>query len=186
QLQQHVGMFMDVPDRGKTEWEFIYDHGRFKLPKLHLPIAALWEPHMFRERIARNNSSIDRAISTILDDDQPHKLALDPAKAKQYSAKRPAPHDTAARREFVEWTRGQLKESGFLELTKLTDAELKDKPDQRLQRDELIIANNALSSLLDQNKRFEEQIIDRRAQLRDKINGRAVMIGWIATGKTDF
>ncbi len=186
QLNQEFGMFMDVPDRGTAAWEFIYDHGHFKLPKLHLPIAALWEPHSFRERIARNNISIDRAISTILDDDQPHKLALDPAKAKQYAAKRPAPNDTAARREFVEWTRGQLKESGFLELTKLTDAELKDKPDQRLQRDELIIANNALSSLLDQNKRFEEQIVDRRANLRDQINGRAVMIGWVATGKTDF
>ncbi|MDB5324210.1 MAG: hypothetical protein JWN40_5841 [Phycisphaerales bacterium] len=186
QLNQEFGMFMDVPDRGTAAWEFIYDHGHFKLPKLHLPIAALWEPHMFRERIVRNNISIDRAISTILDDDQPHKLALDPAKAKQYAAKRPPPEDTAARREFVEWTRGQLKESGFLELTKLTDAELKDKPDQRLQRDELIIANNALSSLLDQNKRFEEQIVDRRAKLRDQINGRAVMIGWVATGKTDF
>jgi class 3 adenylate cyclase len=181
-----VGMIMDIPSRGRADWETIYDHKRFAKPEFHVPIPFIWEVHTIRERIGRNNASIDRAISTILNDDAPYKLALDPAKAKSYAAKLPAAEDTAARRDLAQWTLGQLKESGMLDLIKMKDDELKDKPEQRVQRDELIIANNALATLLDQNKRFEEILADRRQQLKDRIQGRAVLIGWAASGGIDF
>jgi class 3 adenylate cyclase/CHASE2 domain-containing sensor protein len=184
QFGRELGMFMDVPDRGRRDWETLYDPDH-REPRLHLPLAAVWEVHTIRQRIQQNNANIDKAISTILADDAPHKLALDPDRAKKYAASVPSPEDTAARREIVEWTRAQLRESGLLDLAKLTDAELKDKPEQRVQRDELVAASNALGSLLDANGRFADQLATRRAQLKEKINGRAALIGYVATGGID-
>jgi class 3 adenylate cyclase/CHASE2 domain-containing sensor protein len=184
QFGREIGMFMDVPDRGRRDWETLYDP-QHREAKLHVPLGLVWEIQALRERIRRNNANLDKALSTILADDAPHKLALDPAKAREYAVKPPEPEDTATRRRLVEWTRGQLKESGLLELAKLTDADLKDKPEQRLQRDELIGATTALDALLTANTKFESQLADRRAQLYDKLHGRAAMIGYVASQGID-
>jgi class 3 adenylate cyclase/CHASE2 domain-containing sensor protein len=178
-FNRDIGTIMDIPVRGRGEWEYVYDYRRYTKPELHLPMPFIWEIHSVTERIARNNANVDRAISTILDDDAPFKLALDPDKAKAYASKPPPLENSAARREMVEWTRGQLKESGFLELLKSADEKDREK------RDALIDANRALSTLLDQNKKFDEILATRRQQLHDRINGRAVMMGWVATGGID-
>jgi class 3 adenylate cyclase len=184
QVGRKAGMFMDVPDRGQRDWETIYD-ANHRNPALHISIGAVWDVHTVRQRIAKNNVSIDKAISFILDDDNEVKLRLDPAKGKAYAAHRPASEDTDARLKIVEWTRHELEESGILDLTKQSDDALKDHPEQIVQRDELIVANRALSTLLDQNKSLEDQLARRRAELKEKISGRAALIGYAATGGID-
>jgi class 3 adenylate cyclase/CHASE2 domain-containing sensor protein len=179
-----VGMIFDIPVRGRSDWETIYDDKNYAKPELHIPIPFIWEARTIRQRIARNNSSIDKAISMILDDDAPWKLAQDPDNAKVYAKKLPPLEDTAARQKLVESTRKLIKEAELEPLAKMTDDELKNDPVKIRQRMEFIDANNALAAF-EQNKRFEEILTERRNQLRDKISGRAVLIGWVASGGID-
>lgn len=180
----NLGMMMDIPVRGKSEWETIYDHGRYTKPELHVPMAFIWEVRMVRERMARNNGMIDKALSVLLDDDAPNKLALDPTKAKAYAKNRPGMEEVAPRRELAAWTRNELKNSPMWALAEMKDSEL--KPEERVQRDEMLAADKALSTLVEQNTRFEQIMVERRAVLKEKIGGRAVYIGYVATGKLDI
>ncbi len=194
-----VGMFAYVPVRGNKDWETIFDHPSHQKPELHVSMAAVWDVYLMRDRLARNNANIDRALRVILDDDPPidspdlPRLGLDGNKYKEYLASKPAPEDTAARRTLVDWTLQQLKETGMDAIPKMKDSELPkvpgtDRPDPReiVKRNEVAYAVASLSRGLDQNKKFEELLKNRRALLKDKIAGRGVLIGWAATAKTDF
>jgi adenylate cyclase len=75
-------------------------------------------------------------------------------------------------------------DAGFGDLMTQKDADL----DRRsiLLRDELIGATRKFKQVEEQNRRFDLQLADRRSQLKDKIDGRAAMIGGVATGGIDF
>jgi class 3 adenylate cyclase len=202
-----VAMFMDVPDRGRADWETVYDP-QHKQPALHLPMGVVWAARQLGDRIARNNASIDKAVSFILEgnplDQADVRLAIDPGRGRQYALHRPDLQDTAARREIVEWTRAQLEESMMLELLKMTDADFELPADQKFktpeeraeayewlvrrkrhQRDELRFHAPALSTLFEQNVRLQDQLARTREQLKANIDGRAVLIGWVGTGGID-
>jgi class 3 adenylate cyclase/CHASE2 domain-containing sensor protein len=181
-----LGMFMDIPVRGTQDWEFIYDQGRNRERALHLSMAGVWAPLSVLDRIANNNSSIDRALGAVLGDAAPEHVGLDPAKAREFAAKAPPPDDTAERRRRVGWVRNELAGSPFAGLEKLTDDDLKHDPAWCHKRDELIAANQGIDAALAANADLETELATARAELRRKIAGKAVMIGWAATGQTDF
>lgn len=185
-----VALFMDVPVRGTNNWEFIFDHKRHQKSELHVSMAAVWDVRLTRDRIARNNENLDRALRTLLDDDvpiesrDPPRLGLDAAKYKQFLASRPAPEDLAARLALVEHAKQQLKETGLDALPAMKDSELPDAR-ERVKRDEVAAALRGIDRAVAQNKRFDEQLKARRAFLKEKIAGRAVLIGWVGTGQLD-
>lgn len=180
---EKIGMSMDIPVRGKSSWETIYDHGRYEKPEMHVPMSFIWEVRTIRERMARNNGMIDRALSVLLDDDAPNKLALDPSKAKRYEKNRPGAEEVAPRRVLADWTRTELKNSPIWGLVEMKESEL--KPEEKVQRDEMLAADKALATLVNQNTKFEQILAERRAILAEKIRGRAVYMGWAATANLD-
>jgi class 3 adenylate cyclase/CHASE2 domain-containing sensor protein len=182
QFRRDVGCFMDIPARGGRDWATLYDPDH-KKPLLHLSMGAVWDVHLIGERIARNNASMDLALGRLLNDG-PGDFALDPDRYKAYSAGQSTKPGAAARTELITWTRKELRNSPLWEFTKLKDTDL--KPEEKLQRDEMLAADRVLAATPEQNRRFDDQLSARRKMLRDSIGGRAVMIGWTATGKTDF
>jgi class 3 adenylate cyclase len=202
EIRQEVGMFMDVPVRGRSEWETIYDRPRFQKAEKHLSIGALWEGHLVREKIAKNNLNIDRAISTILDEDrigkadEPPRVAFDPEKWKAYAAALPAPSDSSARRKFTNGIFKDLSDFGMISLTgpdgkpgliSLLDKDGKPSEErERVKHEEFARALKSIEAAFNEIDRFNKQIDDHAKYLREKINGRAVMIGWSATGHTDM
>ena len=191
QFDREVGMFMDIPDRGTRDWEFIYDSNRFKKSELHLSATTLWDVHILRERIARNNASVDGGLQTLLGPEDllnpnaPPRLGIDTDQAKSYAEHPPAPTDTQARKKMIDYTVKKMKEDGIDVILTMKDEEFKDDR-ERAKRDELARALKNFDRVIDQNKRFENQLADLKAMLHDKISGRAVMIGWSATGHIDF
>jgi class 3 adenylate cyclase len=192
-----VGLMMDVPDRGRRAWETIYDHRRHTSPQGHIPMAFIWEVYQFRTGIDRNNANIDRALRVILEQDPPAdsplrpRLGLDPDQYKQYAAKPLAPDEYPQRKERAQATLKLMKEFGYdkpladQDLPKLPGT---NKPDPRemVKRDEVAAARRTLESAIEQNDRFLRIMAQRRSELRDKIAGRAVLIGWTGTGQVDF
>jgi adenylate cyclase len=59
-------------------------------------------------------------------------------------------------------------------------------PRERVKLEEAAAAVRTLQTALEQNDRFLGILATRRAALRDKIAGRAVIIGWAGTGQVDF
>lgn len=204
EYDRDIGMFMDVPVRGNRDWATIYDHPSHQKAALHLSISALWEPHLIRDRVRRNNENIDRAFSTILDDDRPAtvevpRMAFDAGKWKQYAAALPPLDDTAARNKFADGLLHDLKDFEWIsvkrdangneqiisQVGKEDDAAKTDKRELD-KHEEFARAIKSLDVALKENARFERQLDDHRAFLRTQIEGRAVMIGWIATARTDY
>jgi class 3 adenylate cyclase/CHASE2 domain-containing sensor protein len=203
EYDRDIGMFMDIPVRGNRDWTTIYDHPNHQKAELHLSMSALWQPHLIRERVARNNGNIDRALSTILDEDRPNnpeeapRVAFEPSKWKQYAAALPPPEDTAVRKKFVDAILQDMKELGMVAQAGTIDGRPSmvsalDKdgkptdPRELLKNEEFALAVKSLDIAIRENDRFEKQLLDHRAFLSKNINGRAVMVGWIATAKTDF
>ncbi|MEZ0266572.1 MAG: adenylate/guanylate cyclase domain-containing protein, partial [Phycisphaerae bacterium] len=185
-----VGLFMDVPVRGTPRWEYIFDHKRHQKSELHVSMAAVWDVRLTRERIARNNENLDRALRTLLDDDppvaspEPPRLGLDAARYKAFVASKPAPEDLAPRLALVARAQELLKETGLDALPTMKDSELPD-PRERVKRDEVAAALRGIDRAVPQVRRFEEQLKARRESLKDKIAGRAVLVGWVGTGQLD-
>jgi len=190
QFGQSVGLFMDVPVRGTRTWEYIFDDNGHQKPELHISMAAVWDVQLIRQRIAKNNENLDRALRTLLDDDpsitssETPRLGLDAARYKQFIDSMPAAEDIKARVALVEYARQQLKETGNDQLPLMKDSELPDAR-ERVKRDEVGAAIKGIERAMQQNARFQAQLADRRAFLRDKISDRAVLVGWAATGTTD-
>jgi class 3 adenylate cyclase/CHASE2 domain-containing sensor protein len=181
-----VGMFMDIPVRGTQDWEYLYNQGPSRQRALHLSMGGVWAPLSMLDRIAHNNASLDLALNTILSNDAPHKVGVEPAIAQRFAEKVPPPHDTAERRRRAQEMRQSLADSPLAGLDKLTDAELNNDPVPRRQRDELVAANHAIDDALEANAQLETDLATVRSDLRRRIAGKAVMIGWAATGQTDF
>jgi adenylate cyclase len=57
---------------------------------------------------------------------------------------------------------------------------------ERAKHDEFASAIRSLSVAIEQNGRYEAQLDFQRSLIRKNIDGRAVMIGWSATARTDF
>jgi class 3 adenylate cyclase len=197
EFKRDVGVMMDVPVRGRREWEYVYDHGRWRRPRLHVPIAVVWEVRTMRERIARNNANIDRALRVILDEDPPResaeipRLGLDVDKYKAYAAKPLAAEDTAGRQARVDETLKLITELGYdkpladEDLPKLEGTNQPD-PREKVKRDEVAAAIRTMREATQQNKHFENNLATRRQYLKDQINGRAVFIGRTASGMLDL
>ena len=59
-------------------------------------------------------------------------------------------------------------------------------PRERAKHEEFANALRGMSNAFAQNQRFDQLLTSQRDLLRRNINGRAVMIGWAATARTDF
>ncbi|MCC6580211.1 MAG: adenylate/guanylate cyclase domain-containing protein [Phycisphaeraceae bacterium] len=176
-----VTCLFDIPWFGPREhWETMYDpQGKRSLR--HLPLHVVWRIRGKLDHVDNNNRQLDKAISVILDDDKPWKLALDPARGKAYRDAPPAVDDTETRIKMVQWTRKTLDDSGWLAAFKQMDEATMSR-DEKFQRDQLVLAVKALDEVGDRNRQLLQEVEDDRRQLREHLGGKAVLIGWTGTG----
>ncbi|MDP9172460.1 MAG: CHASE2 domain-containing protein [Planctomycetota bacterium] len=183
-LGLEVPLIAAVPWFGGREWETMYDWPAHRSSAVHLSLANIWNIRLAVQQIAKNSVAIDTAISHILNDDRPDKLACDPALARKYAASPPDLQDTTAREKMATLTLAALNSAGWLDRYKqLAEKDL--SPEDKLQRADLYDAVDALRNAVPQSAQLREQIDLQRSELAAQIGGKGVLIGFTATGFQD-
>lgn len=180
--ERGIPLLMDIPWIGNRDWETMYDAPKHRERKQHVSIIKLWQVGQLERKIRKNNANADVAISVLLGDDAEYKLALKPDVARDYAAHRPPLDDVAPRRALATLALNELQTSGyeksFAEGAKAGDL----KPVEKLQYDEMLAAKPVLSLILRESGELAKQLSDQRAELAKDFSGKAVLIGWTATG----
>lgn len=171
------GTFMHLPFFGRAgpgQWESMYDYPRFRSSRNHLPVHFVWAAADIRRRIAINNASIDSALVLLLSE-------IDLSAAQKYLSAVPETHDSATRAQLAERVLERLQKDGTIEFY----AAMKDEdltPEERLKRDKMLASAPALRRLVGENRALEADLASRRAEIRARLEGRAVLLGYTAMG----
>ncbi len=168
---------MNIPWFGGSEWLTMYDFPRCAEPKQHDSLKNVWKICEYDDDVKKNDDAT--------------YLALNLLKLRQ---------GVSERAEFVRiWP--ELKTAG---VQKLIDDTLADeniaelikyyRPQKPEELDEdgrqflsavAALGNDAREQRVEKNKFLRQQQVAARTALREKLNGRAVIIGWTATGGGD-
>jgi len=161
-----VGTFLDIPWFGADDWRRIYDYPHYKAIKGHIPITLLWALADTRKVLARNSAQGDKAIAILAD------IGVD--SAKSFQQKPPAADDIEGRVKRMEPI--------IREATELAGPYLKTPPSE-LGADEKVFLDAlvALQRLVRESRTF----LAKSAELQTAFKGKAVLIGWAATGTVD-
>jgi len=161
-----IGALLDIPWFGGSDWRTIYDYPDYKAMKRHVPITLPWALADTRKVIARNGVEVDKAIRILAE------IGLDSAKAFLKAAPAAADIDSRAR----------LMEPIVREATELAAPSLKT-PASEWGADEKVLLNalKAVQQLLSESRVF----LAKAEQLQAALKGKAILIGWSATGTGD-
>ncbi len=168
-LGQRLPMLMDIPWFGGREWESMYDPHNPALRRNHFSINAVWDACLTQRKILANNKAADGALKFWLD------LLGEKQKLKEL-ADHPGPdNDPLLRLELISTT---LKDAEpWVEQARQTP-EKERRPEDQLQ----ITTAASLGNALQQNPALKAQLDAKRAQLKNAFGGKAILLGWTATG----
>lgn len=179
-LNQKVQYLFDIPWFGPAgKWEYMYDPQQMHAAQ-HLPVNAVYQIFEFGQNLTQNNLQIDKAISMILDDDVPNKLKLNPDLGKAYRLTQKDADDVLARTQMI----AKLKADAFVAAVYADFVQLKAdelNKDDRYFQTTLLDAYRAMDQAMQKNQQWLKQIADARETLKQKIAGKAVIIGWTGT-----
>ncbi len=161
-----VDTFLDIPWFGGGDWKTMYDYPAYQRIVRHFPITLPWALADTRKIVARNNAQADKAIGILAE------IGVDSAKA--FIAKPPAADDIEARIKRMEPI---IREASELAGPYLKTPPSELGPDEKVFLDAL----SAVQRLLRENRAF----LDKSAELRATMKGKAIVIGWAATGTVD-
>lgn len=171
------GTFMHLPYFGRSgagQWETMYDYPQFRQSRRHLPVHFVWAPADILRRIAANNAAMDSAMVFLLSE-------IDLAAARKYIERPPVAHDSAGRVELARSILQRLRRDGTVEFY----AAMKEEdlsPEDRLRRGKMLASPRALERLIEENLGLERDLAARRAEIRARLEGRAVLLGYTAMG----
>jgi CHASE2 domain-containing sensor protein len=179
-----VPLIAAVPWFGTDQWETMYDWPSHRSSAAHLSLARVWDICLTRQNIIKDNQTIDDAVSHLLDSSHPDDLGVDPDLAKKLLASKPAPEDSDARQKMAATALQALDDSGWLAQYQHT-AEKDLAPVDRVQRDNLLAARDALIKSVADNRGLTAQLASLRHNLDSQISGKGVFIGFTASGNED-
>ena len=167
-----IGVVFNIPWFGGGEWQTMYDYPAHQRIAHHISINGIWEVCLTRDRIDRNFAQMDEALRAMYE-------LLDPAKLRKFNDSPPPPLDLPARAALI---------AAALKDGEQTFALIKDEDPTKLdEREQKFLASaKALPRLRDQTQAALLDLQKQRADLSAAFKDKAVMIGWIATGATDF
>jgi class 3 adenylate cyclase/CHASE2 domain-containing sensor protein len=189
-LTRETDGVLDIPFIGRaggSEWLAMYDPpGASGADIRHtLSISRVWQSVQLRSRIAANNLRLREAVLTLYGQSN---TGLDRRTWDPYDA--------------MAWTR-EAKE--ILELTREDLASLADSPpseppaleagadaaavrehEDAVRAFRMVRAAAAAEALLREMPLLARQADEVRRDLRERLEGKAVLVGWTATGRTDF
>lgn len=168
-----VGGILQIPWFGPREWATMFDWPAHRQPAQHYPIDLAWGIVEVRQRLAQNNATVDAAAGILLSE------LLDRQAAQAYAARKLDPEDFAPRRELAAKVLADLRDLGM----NPADADADDLPeDVRFS----LRTMAALAAAAEQNAALDVELRQRRAALAEKLGGKAVFIGAVATAMGDF
>jgi CHASE2 domain-containing sensor protein len=168
-------LFVDIPWFGPpvdSGWQRMYDYPHHKDTKQHVSIHFIWEACEVRNRIARNNANADRAMGELLEKLGSGKLADLARRAATLDASDPTSRLEAIDAIFKEMT--ELGYLPFMDETRVRDMNLEER--------EVAIPYRALKLVRQQQPGLQQNLIDRRAEIRQMLEGKAALVGYIAVG----
>jgi class 3 adenylate cyclase/CHASE2 domain-containing sensor protein len=163
-----VGGFFDIPWFGNRDWRTMYDFPRHRETRQHVPITLLWSLADSRKTIAHNNAQASEALKCFAE--------MGVTAAKNLLRAAPALDDVDARAAPMQEV---LREAESL----MGPAPGPPAMSTPMTEDEKALrrAYSALSHADRQNRRFAE----KAAAMRAMLGGKALLIGWTATGMVD-
>jgi class 3 adenylate cyclase/CHASE2 domain-containing sensor protein len=182
-----IPLLMDIPWFGSRDWELMYDAPRFEDKKQHMTIVKIWDICEAKRQLRLDNVNCDDAILNILGEDEQgakvqFRLKLDPPKAVKYLAHRPDLEDAHARVEMAAFCLKELESVGWLESYSQLALKGPLKPEESAQWEQLKDAKRALESTVGEAQNLQKQIEQQRRDLAQDLGGKAILIGWTATG----
>jgi len=179
-LDADVPLIAAIPWFGTSDWQTMYDWPAHRASTGHISIVAIWGIYQALENIRTNCANIDMAVSNLL----VNQISVDPTLGAKLAALHPDPSDFAAREVMADQTLKAVNDFGIVDYYKtLADKDLTSE--DRLKRDQLNDALNALKNGVASNRQLNSQIVQLRRQLADQIGGKGVLIGFTATGYQD-
>jgi class 3 adenylate cyclase len=175
-------MFIDIPWFGPpvdSGWQRMYDWKNFKETTQHLPVQFLWDACDTRHKIVRNNQQADEALKVCLLPRGVEQLRFVNNRKFEAEAARVELLDLAdpdSRLGVIEDVVNKIHED-FLGVDDLTEPDLKDDEEKRK-----VHAYQALKLVLKENRKHKGELATRRQEIRDNLQGKAVLIGWTAVG----
>src|SRR5262249_30351998 len=159
---------MDIPWFGTTDWQTMYDWPEHRKFVAQYSLNVVWDIVDAREKIAKNNVNIDKALV-----DPEHALLTD-VKARAYADQNLPLEDFPARLKVAKPVIDDLEE-----FINVPDSELPER--DRKTKSLVGIVKNAIA----ENQILTERMSRKRKELAEKITGKAVLIGYVATGTLD-
>jgi class 3 adenylate cyclase len=171
-----LGTFFDIPWFGPTTdngWVYMYDSGKQELSSQHMNIVYLWEACATRRKIAKNNGLADLAIEVLV------KAYVQDMQKEIVELGTLDNNDPRSRFSFIDRVLKEIDDAGFGELLdKSTEAEFSKDPEALAT----FRSYQAVKLIRRQNEGIAADLSSRRAALRRQLDGRAVLIGYIAVG----
>jgi class 3 adenylate cyclase len=208
-FQQEVGTIMDIPWFGNERdgWKLLYQvkegsgikagspgsgaastmpaapttgpvEEKIKPRDHQLSITKIWDIILLRETLKKNLKELDASLPGML-------VLVDRDALDAYTGKTFGDEEVASRLAFVKSAMEKARDSTFAEYAKLTDAkidELTSDADERHAIKAFKTAFNGLPALVVEVEKSQQRIAAAREDVRGLLQGRAVMIGWVATG----
>ncbi len=168
-----IPFVMDVPWFGTDQWETMYDYREFSRPKQRYPLVNVFDVCNDREIAIRNDS---RLVVTLLDLLKNPLLTMESIESDLLKNQTSAGIQKAAS-DMIENAKAGLE--SFKGLTNLTEQEGNTR--DALQKVVDFVPDQKVKSAEAWKKYAEGQ-----ATLKRMLNGKAVFIGWTATGVLDF
>jgi class 3 adenylate cyclase len=163
-----VGAFMNIPwfgAAGRESWQTLYDFPAHATMKQHYPLNFVWQIRQNAAKLAKISSDVDDAVRAAA------QVVPSSPQLSNFLAK----PDAQSRNAVLEPTLRELESIDAPSLEKTPAAEL--SPDDIM----LLGSYRAIRDTVN----LQRLIARERADLKQALSGKAVLIGWTATGKTD-
>ncbi len=196
-LGRNAPTIFQIPWFGRRDWETMYDWPDHRNSKQHLSMNTVADIGLTREKIARNNANVDKALPILVDymtilNNTP-RLPPQPPTGDQ---------DALSRMPRIERMLSVLNDryefDASLSDQDLTDEERpfahamkaahdKDYTDPKFTENERLFINavKTIENVRRENLQFKQQLDSQIKSLRDQVNGKAVLVGFTATGNQD-
>jgi class 3 adenylate cyclase/CHASE2 domain-containing sensor protein len=169
-LGQTYGMNFDLPWFGDVdEWDTMYDPEHQSI-KQHLPVNAVWRIIETSGRMRLNNRTADDAIKVIYE-------VCHPDRRDAFLANPLPLDDPTARADLIHELLADRTVTDMIDFVGSFDAADLDQPSRDFLR-----SYKDLKTILTENRALRDQRDLQRAELQIELEGKAVLIGWTATG----
>jgi len=192
-LGRNVSGIFQIPFVGDRHWETMYDWPNHQVSRQHMSMNVVNDVVRTREKIHENNVSADEALlnwSVYRQLPPDDRARTDDAKSRLHDLQSFL-EDAQNLLELLESSPpGDLQESDrrlAAMLKAYNNGNPNDKAVAQLPKPEQKIVDNLMiaKSVVAQNPRLGDQLEMERKSLHDMLNGKAIFIGWTATGHQD-